>query len=305
MDAGSADQRVARFAARQLGRIRFDQLVECGLNDDAVARRVARGQLHRLHHGVYAVGHTGDTREARVMAAVLAGGEGAAASHWTGAWLWGLVRWDGRLIDVTVPGNGARSRAGIRFHRSRSLEPRDVKHCRGIRVTAPARVLLEIAPLLSDGRLKRAVRQTQAEKLATLDEMADVVSRANGHRGVKRLALLVADGPAPTESGDEDIVIDLLLRAGVGPPAVNVPLVVDGTPYRPDMRWPAARLILEVDSAWHDGRMAQELDADRQADLEAAGERVLRTTAEQATRHPQQLIRRLIAAGAPYTDAQP
>lgn len=305
MDERSADHRVARFAARQLGRIRFDQLVECGLDDCAVARRVKRGQLHRLHHGVYAVGHTGDTLEARVMAAVLAGGDGAAASHWTGAWLWGLVRWDGRLVDVTAPGIGARRRAGIRFHRSRSLEVRDVQYCRGIRVTSPARVLLETAPLLTDDRLKRAVRQAQAEKLATVDDIADVVSRANGHRAIKRLALLIADGPAPTASRDEDVVLELLLRAGIGPPAVNAPLVVRGTPYRPDMRWPAAQLILEVDSRWHDGRLAKELDADRQADLEAAGERVLRTTAEQATRHPRQLVRRLVAAGAPYTDRQP
>ena len=44
--------------------------------------------------------------------------------------------------------------------------------------------------------------------------------------------------------------------------------------------------------------------AARQAELEAAGERVLRTTAEQAIREPRQLIGRLHAAGAPYTDAQ-
>jgi len=46
-------------------------------------------------------------------------------------------------------------------------------------------------------------------------------------------------------------------------------------------------------------------DGLRQADLEAAGERVLRTTPEQAILDPRQLIRRLTAAGAPYTDPQP
>lgn len=65
------------------------------------------------------------------------------------------------------------------------------------------------------------------------------------------------------------------------------------------MGWPAQQLILEVDSVWHDGPVAQELDAVRQAQLEAAGERVLRTTREQAVRQPHQLIRRLVIAGAP------
>jgi len=74
---------------------------------------------------------------------------------------------------------------------------------------------------------------------------------------------------------------------------------LDGTSYVPDFRWPAQRLILEVDSRWHDGRLAQELDATRQAALEAAGERVLRTTRDQVVGNPHELVRRLSAAGAP------
>jgi len=299
------DARVADIAARQHGRIRFDQLVACGLDDPAIRRRVRKGHLRRIHTGVYAVGHPGDTLDAQVMAAVLAGGDGAAASHWASASLWGYVRWDGRRIDVTVRGTGSRSRPGIRFHRARSLDPRDVTHHHGIPVTTPARALLEIAPQLSDRRLKRAVRQAQAERLANVRQIADVLRRANGHRATGRLAAVIATGPAPTYSGHEDVVLELLLEAGIEHPDVNERLVVGATPYYPDMRWAAPRLVLEIDSAWHDGPVAQEDDAARQADLEAAGERVLRTTLEQAILRPHQLVRRLVAAGAPYTDRQP
>ncbi len=278
------DVRVAAFAGRQHGRVRTDQLAACGLDRAAVRRRVRKGYLHRVHHGVYAVGHGGETLHARFMSAVLAGGEGALLSHWSAATLWKLVSWDERSVEITVPRAAGRDREGIRSHRSRALLAPDVTREYGIPVTSPARALLDIAPQLSDPRLKRVVRKAQAEGLASAADIAELARRSNGHRAAKRLALLVADGPAPTESGDEDVVLELLQRAGIGPPAVNAPLVVNGTPYRPDMRWPAARLILEVDSRWHDGRLAQELDADRQADLEAAGERVLRTTAEQATR---------------------
>ena len=47
----------------------------------------------------------------------------------------------------------------------------------------------------------------------------------------------------------------------------------------PDFRWPAQRLVLEADgAAWHDQKVAREDDVERQALLEAHGERVVRVT---------------------------
>jgi very-short-patch-repair endonuclease len=46
--------------------------------------------------------------------------------------------------------------------------------------------------------------------------------------------------------------------------------------------------------------VAREDDAERQALLEAGGERVLRVTWEQAVAHPTQTLARLRAAGAPW-----
>ncbi len=297
------DLRAARIAARQHGCIALGQLEACGIDNDGARVRVRNGRLHRIHQGVYAVGHTALTLDARFTAAVLAGGRRANLSHWASVALAGLVRWDlNRDIDVTVRGSAPRRRPGIRFHRARSLDPRDTTRIHGIPTTTPARALLQIAPQLSDARLKRLVRQALAEQLTNVRQIEETIGRANGHRATKRLAALIADGPAPTRSTHEDIVLDLLLRAGFERPQVNERY--RATPYRPDIRWPTQRLILEIDSPWHDGRLAQELDAERQAELEAAGERILRTTLEQATQRPRQLVARLIAAGAPYTDPQ-
>ena len=294
------DLRAANVAARQHGVIRFDQLVACGLDDCAVARRVRKGWLHRLHRGVYAVGYRSDSLDASFMAAVLAGGRGAFLSNWASCSLAGLVRWDDRWIDVTIRGTSVRRHDGIRFHRSRSIAPRDVTRRHAIPTTTAARAILAIAPQLSDQRLMRLVRKAQVERLATVEQMADVLRRANGHRDVKRIAAIIATGPAPTASRDEDVVLDLVLKAGIEHPVVNARLVVRGTPYYPDLRWPAQRLSLEIDSSpWHEGPLSEQLDANRQADLEATGERVLRTTREQAQRDPRQLVARLLAAGAP------
>lgn len=81
--------RVARIAAEQHGRVSFEQLRECGLDATAIGIRVRRGQLHRVHRGVYAVGHEAWTLHGHFMAAVLAGGEGAVLSHFSAA-AWAL-----------------------------------------------------------------------------------------------------------------------------------------------------------------------------------------------------------------------
>ena len=81
---------------------------------------------------------------------------------------------------------------------------------------------------------------------------------------------------------------------------MNVPLRLDGRRVVPDFRWPAQRLVIEADGAvWHDNQLAREDDAERQALLEASGERVVRVTWDQAIAQPKQTLERLRAAGAP------
>ena len=48
------------------------------------------GRFHRIHRGVYALGHTNLSFEGRCTAAVLALGEGAVVSHLSAAALWGM-----------------------------------------------------------------------------------------------------------------------------------------------------------------------------------------------------------------------
>jgi very-short-patch-repair endonuclease len=68
----------------------------------------------------------------------------------------------------------------------------------------------------------------------------------------------------------------------------------------PEFRWPDERLVVEADGvAWHGDRLAREDDAERQALLEASGERVVRVTWAQAIGRRAQTLERLRAAGAP------
>jgi very-short-patch-repair endonuclease len=288
---------VATLAAEQYGAVSALDLLELGLTRTAIAVRVRCGRLHRVHRGVYAVGHDALSLDGRFMAATLACGPRSWLGYRSGSAHWGFMAWDDDyLIEVVVEGCAGRRRPGLRIHRTRRLDPRDVMRHRGIWVTTPARTLLDLADVLPDKGLRRAVRQAQALHLTNVRQIADVLARANGRRGATRLAKLIADGPTPTRSELEDLVLGVVLDGGLARPQINPRL---GRVY-PDLRWPEQRLTVECDSrTWHDGKLAGEDDAERQARLEADGERVLRVTWQQALRNPEQTVARILAAGAP------
>lgn len=269
--------KVARRAASEWGVLSLDELRACGLSRDAVVVRVANGHLHPMYRGVYAVGHAKPPLEGFFLAAVKACGPGAVLSHHAAAAFWGLVPWDGRHLEVTVTGSTTRLHQGIRVHRTLSLDAQDRRCHRGIPATSPARTLLDLAGTrLPDDRLRRAVREGLATKRVSIAQLADVLVRHPERRGCRRLAAIVATG-VPTRSELEDATLDLLLRGGFAHPDVNVALVLAGRRVVPDFRWPAQRLIVEADgAAWHDNPLARADDAERQALLEAHGERVVR-----------------------------
>jgi hypothetical protein len=131
-------------------------------------------------------------------------------------------------------------------------------------------------------------------------EICEAIARLGPRKGSRRLGTVIAEGPAPTRTVLEDVVLDLLLAGGLAPPDVNQPLHIEGRRVIPDFRWPDQHLIVEADGeAWHANPVAQADDAERQALLEASGERVLRVTWEQAVAHPSQTLARLRSAGAP------
>lgn len=290
--------RVARFAAEQNAVVSIRQLRACGLTSDAITVRTRRGTLHRVYRGVYSVvSPDALTVKGRLTAAVLACGAGASLSHWAaGAWLQ-LVEWDERTPDVTVSGDGGRKIGGIRVHRTRGLDRRDIWTRESIRVTSPARTALDLAAQMSHRALRRMLRQAQAEGRLSVGQLHEVHRRANGHPGATPLLAVISDGPTPTRSVAEDLLLDLLDEAGLPRPEVNPPLQLGGAMLMPDLLWRGHKLVVEIDGArFHAGRLAREDDARKQAILEAHGYRVLRVSYAQLTQHPEQTIARIAHA---------
>ena len=130
--------------------------------------RVRNGRLHRLHRSVYAVGHANPTQDGCYLAAVKACGEGAVLSRFAGGALMHFIRWEDRYPDVLVLGDRAPRHPRINGHCTSYLPAHQVTTVRGIPVTTAARTLLDLAGVLPEPRLRRAVRQAQYLKLTTI-----------------------------------------------------------------------------------------------------------------------------------------
>jgi very-short-patch-repair endonuclease len=288
LDKHPPEARVARVAARQHGVVTRRQLNDLDLDDDAIARRVRAGRLHRVHPRVYAVGHPRLTQHGRFLAAVLSYGEHAVLSHRAAAVLWGLCRERSPRIDVTVPSGGGRRRRGaIIVHRS-PLPPAEVTVKEGVPVTTPARTLVDLADVLPRRALERAIDEAAYLRM----DLAELEPR-RGRRGAGLLARVLAEhdpGSTRTRSPLEERMLSLCRRFGLSQPEIN--RVVEG--HEVDFSWQDPRLIVETDG-WdaHGTRGAFERDRVRDAELTAAGWRVVRITKRRLAREPDAVAQQL------------
>lgn len=281
---------LAGLAGRQHGVVGRAQLKALGLTDDQIEWRAKRGDLVRLYRGVYAVGHAALSREGRWMAATLALGAQAVLSHRSAAELWALVPGSSPSIHVTVPGGGSRSRRrGLVVHRSSAESSRR----RGIPVTPPPRTLLDLAEVTDRRGLERAVDEGERLRLCSERQLRAVAAAHPGRVGAARLRTLLGyhlPGTTATANDFEELFLALCREHGLPPPECNVPL----RRYRPDFLWRDERLIVETDGrATHGTRQAFERDRARDAELTAAGWRVLRFTWRQLTEQPEWVSRKV------------
>jgi very-short-patch-repair endonuclease len=270
-DRSGRDGLIAGIAGNQHGVVTRAQLVERGVSTSSIADRIAARRLHRIHRGVYAVGHPTLSEKGRWMAAVLACGENAVLSHTSAAELWGIRRrvrrrpeagLDGGLaqVHVTVPSTaGKRKQRGIALHRSITLTARHCTRLDGIPVSTPARTLSDLGPLLSPAQFTAALREAEFLRLPIGDQ---------------------PDSAGPrTEL--EARMLALCRRHRLPQPKVNDRV----SRYEVDFLWPEQRLIVEVDG-WdsHRSRSAFEEDRARDARLAVLGYEVVRFTWRQLTR---------------------
>jgi very-short-patch-repair endonuclease len=221
------------------------------------------------------------------MAAVLAS-RPSVASHWSAAWLWGLLTSRPGTLHVSCP-TSRRARRPFVVHTA-DLPAVDRAARDGIPVTSLARTILDVATDSRPQAVRHYLRRADDAKAFDLREMHSLLARSNGHRGhAKVLAALdiYEDVARFTRSSLERRFLELVREAGLPEPAMNC--FVAG--FEIDAWWEAEEFGVELDMyETHGSRLSFEQDRARDDELLLAGIRAIRVTGPRLDREPGAVV---------------
>lgn len=278
------DRAMADLAGRQDGVVTRRQLLGLGFSEDEVDVMLRSKRLHRVHRGVYAVGHAALSDRGRLRAALLAAGEDAVISHRSAGALWGLLAWNGHP-ELTTTLRSQNDLPGLIVHRVRRAPQWRWKD--GLQVTTPEQTLLDLAAVLPAKPLARALGEAEYQRILDRDRLRAL---AAGRKGATAIRRALGDEAAPTHSSLEDVFLDLIRRGDLPAPKVNARL----GHRRVDFLWEAERVIVETDGwAAHGRRSAFDADRQRDLDLEARGYRTARVSERNLRRRPLAVLVRV------------
>lgn len=266
------ETRLLERANRQWGLLRHEDLGREGLGRGAIAARIATRRLNRVHHRVYAFGHTVLRDEGRWLAALWACDD-TVLSHWDAAAYhgWRVVPPAGD-DSVHLSTTGAkRSRPGITVHRVLALGRLDVFRAGLFTVTTIPRTLVDLADVMTWAEF-RALADAQPRLNFPAIRAAHL--RAGRRPGRGRVQRLIEADDAHTKSEFERRFLKFLDRHGIGrPDGLNVKVAG----HKADCHYIDERLVVELDGrAFHRRRAQMRADRQRDADYQLAGQRILR-----------------------------
>lgn len=277
----------AELAGRAHGVVTRARLAEAGVTRAEIETLLRNSALIRVHRGVFRVGHLAPSDRARYLAAVLACGEGAALGGRAAGHLLGLLPrapaapgvWT--LTERRVP--------GVRTRRTRDLPATHTRITERIRVTTPARTLVDLATLPVDALMRACHEATVRHGVEPRDVLSVLGDRPNAP-GAARVRRIVAGDDPLLLSRLETAFFRRLKAAGLPRPDTN--RRIDG--HVVDCRWPRHRLTVELDSfAFHNTRLSWQRDRARERAAYARGDQLRRYTWLDVTERPEPMLAEL------------
>jgi hypothetical protein len=264
--------RIAVLASRAHGVVCRSELLEAGVTRSEIYQRLRSGALTAVFRGVYRVGHTAPSLEARYLAAVRACGAGAVLSGRAAARLLGLLK--GPAPEPQVTTRSERRVAGIATRRCRSLHSTETTLWRGIPVTIPARTLVDLAAVLNADALARACHEAGVRHHTTPKQVEALLARRPNTRGAAKLRAVLRGDVKVALSKLEAVFLERLRGAAC--------------------RWPNQRLTVELDSyRYHNSRHAWEHDRRREREAHARGDQLRRYTYSDVLENPRPMLAEL------------
>jgi very-short-patch-repair endonuclease len=265
------------------------------LGKDAVARRVRAGWLRLVFQGVYSVGSGELPPLGLESAALVSCGKGSFVSHRSAAFVWGMRKNPPPEVEVSVVEFGCRARKGMRVHRIKAIDQRELRRHERLWVSSPARAALEIAGVGSRDELIDVIDAGLALRRFTADDLQAVLARNRPCRGAARLAEVLGDETAMaiSRSRAEKALLRLIRDARLPISDTNVKF----GRFEADFVWRNERVIVELDSpTFHSGPGVFQRDREKDLVFRDAGFDVLRFTRAHVVHEPAMVLVRLARA---------
>ena len=272
------------LSSRQHGLVTTAQALRF-LSPGQLNSRLRTRRLEPLRTGVLRVAGVPQTWEQQLMAAVLAGGPGSAASFRSAARLWGFSRADqADPLEITVARTRRARLAGVVVHDTAVRGRAHVGATHHIAVTSPARTLCDLTACWPPWDVEHALDDALRRKLTSLGRVErvflDLANRGRRKSTVMR-RLLEARLPG-FDPGDSDMETKLarwIVGAGLPRPVQQHRVRVGRRTYRLDLAFPDLLIGIEYDG-WDPHRLRGAFDHDRarQNPLEILGWLILRYT---------------------------
>jgi very-short-patch-repair endonuclease len=289
------EERLEKQAEAQYGAFTLAQANDCGVPRSTVYGRARLGRYVNLHPGVFALAGTPDSWERSILAACLAAGDDAVASHRSAARIWRLI--DGiDIVEITVPGPRAPKPKRTIVHRSSDLAVEHTTVRKRIPVTNPLRTMVDLAAVLPPDEVEDALDAGLAYpplfSVPAVEAMRERLARS-GRPGVGVLRTVLEDrelGDAVSDSKLEKRMAKLLRKAGLPKAVFHFVIYTPAGVFlaEVDFAYPALKLAIEVDGfGVHGTPRAMAKDFVRQNGLVPYGWRVLRFTWRQVVRQPE------------------
>lgn len=293
---------IDQVASSQFGHITRLQLADCDVHRSTVDRWLRSGALVRAGTRTFRLAGVPTSAQGCVAAACI--DTNGVASHWSAAWLHGLVS-DLRAIDVTVPKGSSSARGAapvrigardVRVHTSTSVPLDDILIVRGVRTMSVARTLMGLAamvPLELDEAALLAIVSTAVDDRKASDPWLWWLlarRRCRGRNGVLALEAALAERArlGPTESWLEREFLRVLEANGVPLPRTQRVIRRAGRfAARVDCSYDDEDLIVEaLGYAFHRTREQMAADVRRINELQLGGRTVLQFTTSQIVEQP-------------------
>ncbi|MFN8025939.1 MAG: type IV toxin-antitoxin system AbiEi family antitoxin domain-containing protein [Acidimicrobiia bacterium] len=279
------------------GVFRFDAAAALGVTRNQLTRLTRQGVLERVHPGTYRMTASLASAAQQLQAALLWGGDRAAAAGRSAAALYRLEGVTAAQPEIVLPADVRGRLNGVTVSH---CEPRAlmVRSVAGFRATGVECTLVRLAHVLDAEAFEIAFEDARRRRLTSVPALRRYLDRfaAHGRRGVvdARRLLSQVDPAQPARSTLEVKTRRLLVARGLGGFVREFPLEWGNRRYLYDFAFPDARVILETNGRrWHDDTTDYERDHEKWSVPGRLGYRILFATWDKVTRRPEALVQEI------------